>query len=78
MLSPHRYWTATSGTIGSTTGCCSNGDGEEGTKWLLLPSPLWGLKTLLPLLLDETTGDEYVEDDGEDASELMGTVHKSV
>ena len=77
MLSPHRYCTATSGTIGSTTGCCSS-DGEEGTKWLLLPSPLWGLTLLSPVpLLDETGGDEYRDDD-EDASELMGTVHKSV
>ena len=75
MLSPHRYCTATSGTIGSTGGGdCSS---EEGARWLLLPNPLWPLTPPpLPPLNDDD--DENDEEEGDDASELIGMVHRSV
>ena len=75
MLSPHRYCTATSGTIGSTGGDCSSSE-EGGARWLLLPNPLWPLTPPPPPLNDDD--DENDDDEGDDASELIGTVHRSV
>lgn len=79
MLSPHRYCTATSGTIGSITGDCGIADDGD-TRWLFLPSPLWALTPLLPVPpLDDDDADEYSDEgNNDDARELMGTVHRSV